>query len=137
MSKLEFEKPVLELEAKIAELRKTGTGDSVNIAEEIGRMQVKVDRLLAQTYTKLTPQQKVLVARHQERPHFSDYVRGFVEDFTPLAGDRCFAEDQALIGGLGRFRGRSVIVMGHEKGADTDDRIKHNFGMARPEGYRK
>jgi acetyl-CoA carboxylase carboxyl transferase subunit alpha len=137
MSKLEFEKPILELEAKIAELRKTGTGDSVNIAEEIGRMQVKVDRLLTQTYTKLTPQQKVLVARHQERPHFSDYVRGLIEDFTPLAGDRCFAEDHALVGGLGRFRGRSVVVMGHEKGSDTDDRIKHNFGMARPEGYRK
>src|SRR5262249_21972159 len=124
MTKLEFEKPILELEAKIAELRKVGGSDSVNIAEEIGRMQTKADRLLVQTYTKLTPQQKVLVARHQDRPHFSDYVKAFIDDFTPLAGDRCFAEDQALIGGIGRFRDRSVVVMGHEKGSTTEDRIK-------------
>lgn len=137
MSKLEFEKPILEYEAKIAELRKVGSSDSVNIAEEINRLQTKADRLLVQTYTKLTPQQKVLVARHQDRPHFSDYVKAFIDDFTPLAGDRCFAEDQALIGGIGRFRDRSVVIMGHEKGSTTEDRIKHNFGMARPEGYRK
>lgn len=137
MSRLEFEKPILELEAKIAELKNVSSDSTVNISEEIGRMQVKADRLLKQTYSKLTPQQKVQVARHQERPHFLDYVKGFVEDFTPLAGDRNFGEDQALLGGLGRINGRSVVIMGHEKGNDTESRIKHNFGMARPEGYRK
>ena len=137
MSQLDFEKPVLELEAKIAELRKVSSDDSLNIAEEISRMQNKIDRLLVQTYSKLTPQQKVQVARHQDRPHFTDYVEGFIEDFTPLAGDRNFGEDLALLGGLGRFRGYSCVIMGHEKGSDTESRIKHNFGMARPEGYRK
>jgi len=137
MSKLEFEKPVLELEAKISELQNVSSDDRLNIGDEIGRMQGKVDKLLKQTYSKLTAQQKVLVARHQERPHFMDYVGGFIEDFTPLAGDRLFAEDTALPGGLGRFRGRSCVIMGHEKGSDTDSRIHHNFGMARPEGYRK
>jgi len=137
MSKLEFEKPVLELEAKIAELRNVTNSDAINIADEITRMQGKADKLLAATYAKLTPQQKVLVARHQERPHFSDYIKGLIEDFTPLAGDRLFGEDAALPGGLGRFNGRSVVIMGHEKGSDTQSRIKHNFGMARPEGYRK
>ena len=137
MSKLEFEKPILELEAKIAELKNVSSDSSVNISEEIGRLQVKADRLLKQTYGKLTPQQKVQVARHQERPHFIDYVKGFVEDFTPLAGDRNFGEDKALLGGMGRINGRSVVLMGHEKGNDTESRIKHNFGMPRPEGYRK
>lgn len=137
MSKLEFEKPILELEAKIAELKNVSSDSTVNISEEIGRLQIKADRLLTQTYSKLTPQQKVQVARHQERPHFLDYIKGCIEDFTPLAGDRNFGEDQALIGGLGRLMGRSVVIMGHEKGNDTDSRIKHNFGMARPEGYRK
>jgi len=138
MSKLEFEKPVLELEAKIAELRNvSGGGDSFDIASEIARMQTKADRILQQTYSKLTPQQKVQVARHQERPHFMDYAQSMIDDFTPLAGDRLFGEDAALPGGIGRFRGRSVVVMGHEKGHDTETRIKHNFGMARPEGYRK
>lgn len=137
MSKLDFEKPILELEAKIAELKNVSSDSTVNISEEIGRLQVKADRLLKQTYTKLTPQQKVQVARHQERPHFLDYAKGFVEDFTPLAGDRNFGEDAALIGGMGRLNGRSVVIMGHEKGHDTESRIKHNFGMARPEGYRK
>lgn len=137
MTQLDFEKPVLELEAKIAELRNVGSGDHINIAEEITRMQNKIDRLLAQTYSKLTPQQKVQVARHQERPHFSDYVEGFIDDFTPLAGDRNYGEDYALPGGLGRFRGRSCVILGHEKGKDTESRIRHNFGMARPEGYRK
>lgn len=137
MSKLEFEKPILELEAKIAELKNVSSDSTVNISEEIGRLQVKADRLLKQTYGKLTAQQKVQVARHQDRPHFLDYIDGFVEDFTPLAGDRNFGEDQALIGGMGRVNGRSVIIMGHEKGRDTESRIKHNFGMARPEGYRK
>lgn len=137
MSKLEFEKPILELEAKISELRNVGSDSTLNITEEIRRMQQKADKLLQQTYSKLTPVQKVQVARHQDRPHFLDYVRGMIEDFTPLAGDRRFAEDKALIGGLGRFKGRSVVVMGHEKGHDTETRIRHNFGMARPEGYRK
>jgi len=137
MSQLEFEKPVLELEAKIAELRKVSSDDSLNIADEISRMQNKIDRLLAQIYGKLTPQQKVQVARHQERPHFKDYIAGFIEDFTPLAGDRNFGEDYALPGGMGRFRGRSCVILGHEKGSDTESRIRHNFGMARPEGYRK
>lgn len=137
MTKLDFEKPVLDLEAKIAELKKVSTDDSLNISEELARMQSKADRLLRQTYGKLTAQQKVQVARHGDRPHFLDYVAGMIEDFTPLAGDRRFGEDQALIGGLGRFRGCSVVVIGHEKGHDTASRIRHNFGMARPEGYRK
>ncbi len=135
---LEFEKPILELEGKISELRNmSSSGGAVNIAEEIGRMTSKADKLLQQTYSKLTPAQKVQVARHPERPHFLDYVREIITDFTPLAGDRNFAEDYALLGGLGRFKGRPVVVMGHEKGFDTETRIKHNFGMTRPEGYRK
>lgn len=137
MSKLDFEKPVLELEAKIESLRHVGNDDQLNIADEIERMTTKADRLLKQIYSKLTPRQKVLVARHQERPHFKDYVAGFIDDFTPLAGDRLYGEDNALPGGLGRFRGRSCVILGHEKGDDTESRIKHNFGMARPEGYRK
>ena len=134
---LEFEKPIAELEGKIKELRHLSDGDGVNIVDEISRLQDKLDRLLRQTYGKLTPWQKILVARHPDRPHFSDYVEALIEDFTPLAGDRVFAEDKAVIGGLGRFRGRSVAVIGHEKGGDTDERVAHNFGMARPEGYRK
>ncbi|MGB4057928.1 MAG: acetyl-CoA carboxylase carboxyltransferase subunit alpha [Alphaproteobacteria bacterium] len=134
---LEFEKPILELEGKISELRNMTSSGGVNIADEISRMTTKADRLLQQTYSKLTPAQKVLVARHKDRPHFLEYAKEIIEDFTPLAGDRNFAEDYALLGGLGRFRGRPVIVMGHEKGHDTETRIKHNFGMTRPEGYRK
>jgi len=134
---LDFEKPIAELEGKIKELRHLSDGGGVNIVDEITRLQGKVDRLLRQTYGKLTPWQKTQVARHPDRPHFSDHVARLVDDFTPLAGDRTFAEDPAIIGGLGRFRGRSVMIMGHEKGADTDERIAHNFGMARPEGYRK
>ena len=137
MSQLEFEKPILELEGKIAELRHVNSDVEVNIADEIARMQSKADKLLTQTYSKLTPAQKVQVARHQDRPHMLDYVRGIIDDFTPLAGDRGFAEDHALQSGIGRFRGQSCMVIGHEKGHDTDSRIKHNFGMARPEGYRK
>lgn len=137
MSQLDFEKPILELEGKIAELRHVSTGSALNIAEDISRMQDKANRLLTQTYGKLSPDQKVQVARHPERPHFVDYIGALIEDFTPLAGDRNFAEDNALLGGLGRFRGQSCVIMGHEKGADTQTRIKHNFGMARPEGYRK
>ena len=134
---LDFEKPIAELEGKIEELRHLADGGGVNIVDDVGRLEAKVERLIRQTYGRLTPGQKIQVARHPERPHFSDYVAALIEDFTPLAGDRVFDEDRAIIGGIGRFRGRSVMVIGHEKGADTDDRVRHNFGMARPEGYRK
>lgn len=137
MAQLEFEKPIIELESKIAELHNVSGDGEINITDEIDRMRTKADKLLQQAYSKLTPAQKVQVARHQERPHFIDYVKGFVEDFTPLAGDRNYAEDYALLGGLGRFKGRSCVVIGQEKGNDTQSRIKHNFGMVRPEGYRK
>jgi acetyl-CoA carboxylase carboxyl transferase subunit alpha len=134
---LEFEKPIAELEGKIEELRHlTDTGD-INIADEVSKLQVKVDRLLRQTYAKLAPAQKVQVARHPNRPHCMDYIEGLIEDFTPLAGDRGFAEDRAVIGGIGRFRGRSAMIIGQEKGHDTETRVRHNFGMAKPEGYRK
>lgn len=134
---LEFEKPIAELESKIEELRHLSDAGDINIAEEVGRLQTKVDRLLRSTYDRLTPAQKVQVARHPARPHFSDYVNALIDDFTPLAGDRLYADDKAIMGGLGRFRGRSVVVIGQEKGADTDSRLRHNFGMARPDGYRK
>jgi acetyl-CoA carboxylase carboxyl transferase subunit alpha len=134
---LDFEKPIIELEAKIEELRHISDAGDINIAEEVSKLQAKADRLLRQTYSRLTPWQKIQLARHPSRPHFSDYVSALVDDFTPLAGDRLFAEDRAIIGGLGRFRGRAAVVIGHEKGADTDGRVRHNFGMARPEGYRK
>ncbi len=134
---LEFEKPIAELEGKIEELRHlTDTGD-INIADEVSKLQAKVDRLLRQTYAKLAPAQKVQVARHPNRPHCMDYIEGLIEDFTPLAGDRGFAEDRAIIGGIGRFRGRSAMIIGQEKGNDTETRVRHNFGMAKPEGYRK
>ena len=134
---LDFEKPVAELEGKIKELRHLGGSSQVNIADEVSKLQDKVDRVLLKTYSNLTPWQKTQVARHHERPHTLDYVRGWITDFTPLAGDRAFANDQAIIGGLGRFRGCSVVVIGTEKGADTETRVRHNFGMAKPEGYRK
>ena len=134
---LDFEKPIAELEGKIKELHHLGSSDRLNIVDEVTKLQSKVERLLKQTYAELTPWQKTQVARHPGRPHTSDYINGLIEDFTPLAGDRCFGEDTAVISGIGRFRGYSVIVIGHEKGADTSDRIHHNFGMARPEGYRK
>jgi acetyl-CoA carboxylase carboxyl transferase subunit alpha len=134
---LEFEKPIAELEGKIEELRHLTDAGDINIADEVAKLQGKVDKLLRQTYAKLTPAQKVQVARHPNRPHCLDFVQGLVEDFTPLAGDRHFAEDQAVVGGLGRFRGRSVVVIGQEKGHDTESRVRHNFGMAKPEGYRK
>ena len=135
---LDFEKPIADLEGKIKELRHvSASGEEINIADEVGRLQDKVERLLQNTYTKLTPWQKTQVARHPERPHASDYIENLIEDFTPLAGDRLYAEDCAIIGGLGRFNGHSVVVMGHEKGNSTETRVKHNFGMARPEGYRK
>ncbi|QCO14831.1 acetyl-CoA carboxylase carboxyltransferase subunit alpha [Azospirillum brasilense] len=134
---LEFEKPIAELEGKIEELRHLTNAGDINIADEVSKLQTKVDKLLRQTYAKLTPAQKVQVARHPNRPHCLDYVKGLIDDFTPLAGDRGFAEDRAVIGGLGRFRGRSVVVIGQEKGHDTETRVRHNFGMAKPEGYRK
>lgn len=134
---LDFEKPIAELESKIKELRKLSDGDGVNIVDEVARLQTKLERLLHQTYGRLTPWQKAQVARHADRPHTTDYIGRLIEDFVPLAGDRNFGEDQAIVAGLGRFRGRSVVIMGHEKGEDTADRVRHNFGMARPEGYRK
>jgi acetyl-CoA carboxylase carboxyl transferase subunit alpha len=134
---LDFEKPVAELEGKIAELRHLSSTSDLNIAEEVARLQLKLEALLRQIYGKLTPWQRVQIARHVERPHTSDYIARLITDFTPLAGDRAFAEDAALIGGLGRFGGAAVVVLGHEKGHDTDSRLRHNFGMARPEGYRK
>lgn len=134
---LDFEKPIAELEGKIEELRHLSDDGNLNIADEVARLQGKVERLLRQTYAKLTPWQKVQVARHPDRPHLCDYVRGMVEDWTPMGGDRLYGEDAAIQGGIARFRGRSVVVIGHEKGADTASRVKHNFGMARPEGYRK
>jgi len=137
MNFLDFEKPIAELEGKIEELRHLSDSDEINIAEEINRLQVKVDKPLRATYGKLSPWQKAQVARHPDRPHTSDYISRLITDFTPLAGDRSFADDKAIIGGLGRFRGRSVMVIGHEKGNDTESRLKHNFGMAKPEGYRK
>jgi acetyl-CoA carboxylase carboxyl transferase subunit alpha len=134
---LDFEKPIAELEGKIAELRHLSNGDDMNIAEEVAKLQTKAERMLRQTYGKLTAWQKTQVARHPERPHFIDYVAGLVTDYVPLAGDRNFADDKAIIGGLARFRGQPVVIMGHEKGADTTSRMRHNFGMAKPEGYRK
>lgn len=135
---LDFEKPVAELEAKLEELRAVGAKEgSVAIGDELRRLEERARKALSELYNALTPWQKTQVARHQDRPHFQDYIAGLMTDFTPLAGDRKFAEDEAIIGGFGRFRGQSVCVMGHEKGRDTDSRIRHNFGMARPEGYRK
>jgi acetyl-CoA carboxylase carboxyl transferase subunit alpha len=134
---LEFERPIGELEGKIQELRHLSATNELNIAEEVGRLEASAARLLRHTYARLTPWQKVQVARHPERPHALDYITGLITEFVPLAGDRAFAEDKAIVGGIGRFRGRSVIVLGTEKGADTETRLVHNFGMARPEGYRK
>jgi acetyl-CoA carboxylase carboxyl transferase subunit alpha len=135
---LDFEKPIAELESKVAELKALSTEQrSVHIEDELSRLEAKAKEALEETYAELTPWQKTQVARHPERPHFRHYIDGVVEDFTPLAGDRTFAEDQAIVGGIGNLRGRPVLVIGHEKGSDTEGRIKHNFGMARPEGYRK
>jgi acetyl-CoA carboxylase carboxyl transferase subunit alpha len=134
---LDFEKPIAELESKIEELRHLSDSDGLNIAEEINRLQVKLDRLLTSTYSKLTPWQKAQVARHPERPHATNYIEKLFTDFTELAGDRAFADDKAIIGGLGRLGERTVMVIGIEKGHDTESRLKHNFGMAKPEGYRK
>ena len=137
-SYLDFEKPVAEIDAKIDELRAVATGDSASaLGEELTRLEVKAAKALSDLYVGLTPWQKTQVARHPLRPHFFDYVKALFTEFTPLAGDRSFGEDQAITGGFGRFRGRSVCVIGQEKGSDTESRLKHNFGMARPEGYRK
>lgn len=134
---LDFEKPIAELEGQIRELKAMPLTEDLDVDKEIKLLEGKLQKLLKATYAKLTPWQKTQVARHAERPHFPDYVGGLIEDFTPLAGDRGFANDKAITGGIGRFRGRSVMVLGHEKGEDTKSRIEHNFGMARPEGYRK
>jgi acetyl-CoA carboxylase carboxyl transferase subunit alpha len=135
---LDFEKPVAELEAKVEELRAMQAGgDAIAISEEINRIEGKAAQALEELYGSLTPWQKTQVARHPQRPHCVDYVATLIDDFVPLAGDRKHGEDLAIIGGFGRFRGESVCILGHEKGSDTDSRLKHNFGMARPEGYRK
>jgi acetyl-CoA carboxylase carboxyl transferase subunit alpha len=137
-SYLDFEKPVAEIEAKADELRALiATNESPGIAEEIRRSETRASTALKELYTALTPWQKMMVARHPLRPHFKDYVTRLVEDFTPLAGDRAFGEDEAIMAGIGRFRGQSIAVIGQEKGSDTETRLRHNFGMAMPEGYRK
>lgn len=134
---LEFEKPIAELEGRIEELRRTTDAGGIDVADEVAKLRDKAETTLRQTYAKLTPWQKTLVARHPERPKGADYVKELIEEWTPLAGDRAFADDAAVIAGLGRFRGRAVAVLATEKGRDTESRVKHNFGMARPEGYRK
>src|SRR5882757_2358462 len=137
-SYLDFEKPVAELEAKADELRVVQAGgDEVQVEEEIGRLQAKAAQTLKELYETLTPWQKTQVARHPQRPHCLDYVSELITDFVPFAGDRKFADDEAIIGGFGRFDGESICILGHEKGSTTEARLKHNFGMARPEGYRK
>src|SRR5712671_3969970 len=137
-SYLDFEKPVAELEAKVEELRTLQeTGNALAIGEEISRLEAKAAAALDELYAGLTPWQKTQVARHPQRPHCLDYVAALITDFAPLAGDRKFGDDDAIVGGFGRFRGESVCIIGHEKGSSTEDRLKHNFGMARPEGYRK
>jgi acetyl-CoA carboxylase carboxyl transferase subunit alpha len=137
-SYLDFEQPVAELDAKVEELRALASGDSAAaIGEEISRLEAKAAQTLENLYAELTPWQKTQVARHPERPHSLDYVGRLVTDFVPLSGDRKYGEDSAIVGGFGRFRGESICVLGHEKGSSTDSRLRHNFGMARPEGYRK
>jgi acetyl-CoA carboxylase carboxyl transferase subunit alpha len=137
MHYLDFEKPIAELETRVAELRETASNGAVDIDAEVARLETKSTKLLRDTYAKLSPWQKAQVARHPDRPHFKDYVAGLVTDFLPLAGDRSFADDPAIIGGLARIDGRRVMLIGHEKGDDTAARLRHNFGMAKPEGYRK
>lgn len=134
---LDFEKPIAELEARINDLRQTTSEGAPDITTEIGRLQTKADRSLADLYARLTPWQKASVARHPERPHFKDYVAGLATEFMPLAGDRAFGDDQAIIGGLAQLGGHRVMLIGQEKGDDTASRLKHNFGMGKPEGYRK
>jgi acetyl-CoA carboxylase carboxyl transferase subunit alpha len=134
---LDFEKPIAELETRVAELRDTASSGEIDIDTEIERLEAKAARLLKDTYARLTPWQKTLVARHPDRPHFKDYAAALTDEFMPLAGDRSFADDQAIVGGLARIDGRRVLLIGHEKGDDTTSRLRHNFGMAKPEGYRK
>ncbi len=134
---LEFEKPIAALDQRIAELRDTARAGEIDIQPEVAKLEAKSEKLLRETYAKLSPWQKTQVARHPERPHFKHYVAGIAEDFMPLAGDRAFADDPAIIGGLARIDGRRVLLLGHEKGDDTATRLRHNFGMAKPEGYRK
>jgi acetyl-CoA carboxylase carboxyl transferase subunit alpha len=134
---LDFEKPIAELDSRVAELKDTARGGDLDIDHEIERLEAKSQRMLKETYARLTPWQKTQVARHPERPHFRDYVAGLADEFVSLAGDRAFADDQAILGGLARIHGRKVMLIGHEKGSDTTSRLKHNFGMAKPEGYRK
>ncbi|MBJ6121167.1 acetyl-CoA carboxylase carboxyltransferase subunit alpha [Sphingomonas mollis] len=134
---LDFEKPIAELQSRIDELRETAAGGDVDISADVQRLQAKSDKLLRDTFAKLTPWQKTQVARHPERPHFKDYVAGLFDEWLPLAGDRAFADDQAIIGGFATFRGRKIMAIGHEKGEDTASRLRHNFGMGKPEGYRK
>src|SRR6188508_2280230 len=137
-SYLDFEKPVAELEAKVEELRAMQAGENAtDIADDIGRLETKAAQALRDLYAELTPWQKTQVARHPQRPHCLDYIQALVPEFIPFAGDRKFSEDEAIVGGFGRFRGESICVIGHEKGSSTESRLKHNFGMARPEGYRK
>ena len=134
---LDFEKPVALLEARISELEEAAGESDVNVSAELGKLTAKADKLLQDTYAKLTPWQKTQVARHPERPHFKNYVVGLFDDFLPLAGDRAFGDDQAILGGLARLGERRIVVIGHEKGDDTESRLRHNFGMGKPEGYRK
>ncbi len=134
---LDFEKPIAELEAKIEELRQMSEPGSINIADEVAKLTEKADKQLRSTYAKLTPWQKTQVARHEDRPKALDYIGALITDFSPLAGDRAFAEDAAIVGGLGRLEGRPVMVLGTEKGSETESRVRHNFGSAKPEGYRK
>jgi acetyl-CoA carboxylase carboxyl transferase subunit alpha len=134
---LDFEKPIAELETRVAALRETAANGAIDIEAEVGRLEAKSAKVLRETYARLTPWQKAQVARHPERPHFKDYVAGLATDFVPLAGDRGFGDDPAIVGGLGRVDGRRVMLIGHEKGDDTAARLRHNFGMAKPEGYRK
>jgi acetyl-CoA carboxylase carboxyl transferase subunit alpha len=134
---LDFEKSIAELESRIRDVKSLESGDEKNIAEEVASLETKLDKLLRSTYANLSSWDKIKVARHPDRPHLSDYIKNLFTDFMPLSGDRGFADDHAIIGGIGRFKGQSVMVVGHEKGNDTESRIKHNFGMARPEGFRK
>src|SRR5438477_12715499 len=134
---LDFEKPIAELDTRVTELRETATKGAVDIDAEVDKLETKANKLLRDTYARLTPWQKAQVARHGDRPHFKDYVAGLAEDFVPLAEDRAFADDPAIVGGFARIDGRRVMLIGHEKGDDTASRLRHNFGMAKPEGYRK
>jgi acetyl-CoA carboxylase carboxyl transferase subunit alpha len=134
---LEFEKPIAEFEARIAELRETASAGDIDIEAEVAKLEAKAAKLLKDTYSRLTPWQKTQVARHPDRPHFKHFVAAIAQDFMPLAGDRAFGDDPAIVGGLAKIDGRRVMLIGHEKGDDTASRLKHNFGMAKPEGYRK